>query len=188
MDENSALTPEQIYEAYSPRIYNLCRRLLNNDADAQDVTQDIFLQVMRKLPEYRGESALPTWLYRVAVNAALAFRRKRGIQDEHYLHDPHEDFLEDGGHAAKIHHWVREPEERALDHEKQQIIEAAIAKLPDVYRDVYVLADVEDLHSQEIADMLGLGLPAVKSRLHRARSILRRTLAPYFEEGMRDEG
>lgn len=81
-------TPRQVFDEYAPRIYHLARRMLGNEADAHDVTQEVFLQVMRKLPTFRGEAAFPTWLYRVAVNAALAFRRKRAVREEHRIHDP----------------------------------------------------------------------------------------------------
>src|SRR5437773_4553350 len=72
----AALTPDQVFRDYAPRVYNLARRMLGNDADAEDVTQDVLLQVVRKLDTFRGESAFPTWLHRVTVNAALAHRRK----------------------------------------------------------------------------------------------------------------
>ncbi len=176
------LTPEQIFRDYAPRVYNLARRLLGNDADAQDVTQDVFLQVVRKLPSFRGEAAFPTWLYRVTVNAALAYRRKRAVRERHRIHDSLDDFREDGTHLTLVRRWVREPEELAADREVHQLIEEAIAKLPELYRDVYVLADVEELPNAEIADMLGLSLSAVKSRLHRARLLIRKALARHFEE------
>lgn len=175
-------TPQQVFDEYAPRIYHLARRMLGNEADAQDVTQDVFLQVMRKLPSFRGEAAFPTWLYRVAVNAALAFRRKRAVREEHRVHDPLEDFREDGTHLKPVRHWVREPEKLALDREARELIESAIAKLPETYRDVYVLADVEELLNGEIAHVLGLSVVAVKSRLHRARLLMREVLSPYFDE------
>src|SRR5947209_4631354 len=81
------LTAEQVFRDYAPRVYNLARRMLNSDADAEDVTQDVLLQVVRKLPTFRGESAFPTWLHRVTVNAALAHRRKRANRDEHRERD-----------------------------------------------------------------------------------------------------
>jgi RNA polymerase sigma-70 factor (ECF subfamily) len=175
-------TPEQVFVEYAPRIYHLARRMLGNEADAQDVTQEVFLQIMRKLPSFRGEAAFPTWLYRVAVNAALGFRRKRAVRVEHRIHDPLEDFREDGTHLAPVRRWVREPEKLVLERETHELIEAAIAKLPEIDRDVYVLADVEEVPNGEIADLLGLSIAAVKSRLHRARLLMRAALSPHFEE------
>jgi len=176
-ENRPALTPDQIFSEYADRIYHLARRLLGNESDAQDVTQDVFVQVMRKLPTFRGEAAFPTWLFRVAVNAALAYRRRRTVREEHCVHDPRED-----GSRGRLPHWVPEPEKRALDHEVHDLIDKAAAKLPERYRDVYVLADVEELPNTEIADMLQLSVAAVKSRLHRAREIMRHLLGPYFDE------
>ena len=177
-----ALTPEQVFRDYAPRIYNLARRMLGSDADAEDVTQDVLLQVVRKLDTFRGEAAFPTWLHRLTVNAALAHRRKRAVHDRHEVSNPLDNFLENGYHRGPVRPWSVEPVQQALDKETHQLIEKAIAGLPEIYRDVYVLADVEGLPNAEIGDILGLSLPAVKSRLHRARLLMRDALAPHFEE------
>jgi RNA polymerase sigma-70 factor (ECF subfamily) len=178
----AALTPEQVFQEYAPRIYNLARRMLGSDADAEDVTQDVLLQVVRKVDTFRGESAFPTWLHRVTVNAALAHRRKRAVRQRHQVTDPLEHFLENGHHHHPVRPWSIEPSEQVQNHETHELIERAIASLPEIYRDVYVLADVEGLPNAEIADMLGLSVPAVKSRLHRGRLLMRAALAPHFEE------
>src|SRR5207247_2936937 len=81
-------TVEEVFRDHAPRIYNLARRMLGNDADAEDVTQDVLLQVVRKLDTFRGESAFPTWLHRITVNAALAHRRKRATRQEHRIRAP----------------------------------------------------------------------------------------------------
>ena len=178
-----SLTAERVFREYAPRVYNLARRMLGNDADAEDVTQDVLLQVVRKLDTFRGESAFPTWLHRVTVNAALAHRRKRANRQARQTSEPLDSFLEDG-HAANgpMRPWSVSPDQPLLNAETQHLIERAIAGLPETYRDVYVLADVEGLPNAEIAEMLGLSVPAVKSRLHRARLMMRDTLAPHFEE------
>ena len=185
MDEpNRTAAPpsaEDVFRLYAPRIYHLARRLLANEADAEDVTQEVLLQVLRKLHTFRGESAFPTWLHKVTVNAALAHRRKQAVRDELRLPDPLEHINGANG-AQPVRPWSVSPEQEALDHETQQQIEQAIAGLPEGYREVYVLADVEGLPNAEIGEMLGLGVPAVKSRLHRARLMMRNALAPYFEE------
>ena len=180
--QTDALTPTAVYEKYAPRIYHLARRMLGNDADAEDVTQEALLQVVRKLHTFRGEAAFPTWLHRVTVNAALNYRRKRAQQEDHRTRDPLELFTDEGRHRTPVKRWAMAPEKRALDKETAQVIEKAIARLPAIYRDVYVLADVEGLPNAEIADALGLSVMAVKSRLHRARLLMREALAPYFEE------
>jgi RNA polymerase sigma-70 factor (ECF subfamily) len=173
---------EEVFHEYAPRVYNLARRMLSNDADAEDVTQDVLLQVVRKLPSFRGESAFPTWLHRVTVNAALAHRRKRAARNEHREKARTLDMvLEDEPSGGPVRRWSVGPEEAALDRETQELIEGAIAELPEDYRDVFVLSDVEGVPNAEIGELLGLSLPAVKSRLHRARQKLRDTLSPHFE-------
>jgi RNA polymerase sigma-70 factor (ECF subfamily) len=176
------LTPETVFRDYAPRIYNLARRMLGSDADAEDVTQDVLLQVVRKLDTFRGESAFPTWLHRITVNAALAHRNKRAVRQKHQVSDPLEHFLENGGHVAPVRPWSVDPRQQVLDQETHHLIEQAITGLPEIYRDVYVLADVEGLTNPEIAQMLGLSVAAVKSRLHRGRLLMRDALAPHFEE------
>jgi len=173
---------EEVFHEYAPRVYNLARRMLSSHADAEDVTQDVLLQVVRKLPSFRGESAFPTWLHRVTVNTAIAHRRKRAVRDEHRDKSRTLDMVLEDAPAGPVRRWSIGPEEAALDRETQELIERAIAELPEDYRDVFVLSDVEGVPNAEIGEMLGLSLPAVKSRLHRARQKLRDALAPHFEE------
>src|SRR5262245_50693613 len=180
----SARTPtvEEVFRQFAPRIYHLARRILGNETDAQDVTQDVMVQVLRKLDTFRGESAFPTWLHRVTVNAALAHRRKKANRHEQPSLAPVEE-MGDGQHShGPLRPWSARPEDAMLDVERQQQVEAAIAELPDMYREVFVLADVEQMSNAEIAEIVGLSVPAVKSRLHRARLLMRDRLAPYFEE------
>ena len=184
MPETAAgeLTPERVFLEYAPRVYNLARRMLGNDADAEDVTQDVLVQVVRKLDTFRGDAALTTWLHRVTVNAALAARRKRAQREEGRVHESLESFTEDGQHAGHVRPWPRLPETIALDREQTELIEKAIAGLPEMYRDVFVLADIEQLPNSDIAELLDLTVPAVKSRLHRARLMMRDALTGHFEE------
>jgi RNA polymerase sigma-70 factor (ECF subfamily) len=150
--------------------------MLGNDADAEDVTQDVLLQVVRKLGTFRGRSELTTWLHRVTVNAALAHRRKESRRRECQPAAP----LDALAAAPRPGAAAEAPDRRALDRELRGLLERAIAA-PEVYRDVYVLADVEDLPNAEIAALLGLRVPAVKSRLHRARLLMREALAPHVQ-------
>jgi RNA polymerase sigma-70 factor (ECF subfamily) len=177
------LTPELVFREYAPRIYAIARRMLGNDADAEDVTQDVLVQVVRKLDTFRGDSAVGTWLHRVTVNAALAHRQKRANRNQREQQTATDEVLESAAPTGPVKRWDVRPDESALGAEQTQLIEKAIATLPDPFRDVYVLADVEGLPNGEIADMLGLSVPAVKSRLHRARLRMRDELAPHFEGG-----
>ena len=176
------MTEEEIFRKYAPRVYNLARRMLGNDADAKDVTQDVFVKVLRKLSTFRGESAFGAWLYRVAVNTALNYRRKRAKRKAYSVAEPFREFAENGDHRHPVRRWAPDPEQLALDREAHQMIEKAIGQLPEIYRDAYLLADVEGLSNADIAEILDLSMAAVKSRLHRARLLIRNLLAPYFEE------
>src|SRR5437016_10262927 len=116
MEENGKpLTSEQVFHQYGPMVYNLARRMLGNDADAEDVTQDVLLQVVRKLDTFRGDAALSTWLHRVTVNAALAYRQKKANREQHHVPDPLDNFLESGQHHAPVKPWSVDPEQHAID-------------------------------------------------------------------------
>lgn len=173
---------EQVFRLYAPRIYQLARRILGNETDAQDVTQDVMVQVLRKLDTFRGDSSFPTWLHRVTVNAALAHRRRKAARHEQDAPETVEKSGDDNLLPEAMKPWNIRPDQAMLNAEQQEIVEKAIAELPEMYRDVFVLADVQQMSNAEIADLLHLSVPAVKSRLHRARMMMRNRLAPYFEE------
>jgi RNA polymerase sigma-70 factor, ECF subfamily len=175
-------TAEDVFLSHTPRVYNLARRMLGNDADAEDVTQDVFLQVVRKLDSFRGEAELTTWLHKVVVNAVLLHRRRQASRNFYQAGDQLELFLHDPSNPSDRRPVSEAPDQRLLDEELRGLLEDGIGRLPDVYRDVYVLADVEGCANAEIGEVLGLSLAAVKSRLHRARLLMRKILAPHFEE------
>jgi RNA polymerase sigma-70 factor (ECF subfamily) len=167
-----------VYQDYAPRVYNMARRMVRSDVDAEDVTQDVLLQVVRKLPTFRGESAFPTWLHRVTVNAALSHRRRQAVRPDHGLPGSLDAF--GANEPLPGPQRILGPEAHLLSHEAHQLIQRAIDSLPSAYRIVFVLSDVEGLPNADIADRLEMSLAAVKSRLHRARLMLRDALAPYF--------
>jgi len=175
------LSAEQVYHDYPPRVFSMARRMVQSDVDAEDVTQEVLLQVVRKLPTFRGESAFPTWLHRVTVNAALSHRRRQAVRQEHGLgrslnaHGEDEPALDPGTRGSLP------PDVQIIEGELRQLIEGAVAALPEMYREVFVLADMEGWANADIAAHLNLTLPAVKSRLHRARLLLREVLAPHIE-------
>jgi len=180
--QRRTLTAEQVYHDYAPRVYNTARRMVRNEKDAEDVTQEVFLQVVRKLPSFRGASAFPTWLHRVTINAALAHRRKQAVREDTHVADPLEDLLDQGQRPGVDRPGVGPPEEELIDREAVELIERAITALPRIYRAVLILSDLDGLSNAEIAKRLGLTVPAVKSRLHRARLLLRNRLAPHLGE------
>jgi len=181
-DSPLPLSAEQIYHDYGSRVYNMARRMVRSDADAEDVTQDVLLQVVRKLPTFRGESALPTWLHRVTINTALSHRRKLAVREENRSRDPFDTVLDQKAAPGAGWEGASAPEAHLFSRETRALIERAIAGLPATYRSVFLLADVEGLPNAEIADRLGLSLPAVKSRLHRARQLMRDALAPHCQD------
>ncbi len=175
------VTVEQILQDHGTRVYNLARRMLDNVEDAEDLTQEVLLKVFQRINKFRGESALGTWIYRITVNEALRYRERRAHRPQTFG-DPFEGFLDDGRHARPVRPWREDILQAVLDNEAQQQVEQAIAELPELYRDVYLLTEVEKLPIPEVAQLLGLTVSAMKSRLHRARLLLRNKLAPYFEE------
>src|SRR5205085_11441491 len=114
------LSAEQVYHDYAPRVYNMARRMVASDCDAEDVTQDVLLQVVRKLPTFRGESAFPTWLHRVTVNAALSHRRKRAVREERRVDLPFDASLEERAVAEAGRVWLPSPDALALARERRR--------------------------------------------------------------------
>jgi len=165
---------EEIFARHAGRVYNLARRMLGNEADAEDVTQEVFLQVVRHLANFRGECDITTWLHRITVNAALALRRRRYRHQETQTDAPLDHLPATRSTPSTC------PEGQAIDRETRAPLERSIRQLPQIYPDVFVLSDVEGLSNPEIGTVLGLGLAAVKSRLHRARLLVREMLTPHF--------
>jgi RNA polymerase sigma-70 factor (ECF subfamily) len=179
------LTAEVICQQYAHRIYRIARRLLSNAADVEDVTQDVFLLVVRKLATFRGASDVSTWLYRVTVNAALEHRRKRAPQLAREIHTSLGDMEARGRPVASESRWGEEPDRQLLGREMEECIENAVRGLPEMCREAFVLSDIKGLPNAEIAALLGLSLAVVKHRLHRARLLLRDALRPHCAETLR---
>ena len=165
---------ERILERYEGRIYRLACRL-TSEADAPDVLQETFLQVHRHLPSFRGESRFGTWLYRIATNAALMLRRARARRPAESLDQFLPRFDAGGEHAGT-------PAELQLAARAEEILDrkflaerarAAIEQLPDLYREAFVLRDLEEIPTAEVAQALGLDPATVRQRVHRARLMLR---------------
>lgn len=160
---------EILYHLHKRRVYSLCLRMTANAAEAEDLTQEAFMQLFRKVASFRGESAFSTWLHRMAVNVVLMQLRKKGLQvvplDENAETDedtPKKDF---GTQDVVL--------EGSIDRLRLQ---NAIGKLPPGYRTIFVLHDVEGYEHNEIADMVGCSIGNSKSQLHKARMKLRELL------------
>src|SRR5919107_3198594 len=151
---------ERLYRKHIPRVYGLARRMLSDD-DHDEAVQDVFVRAWQKLGTFRGESAFGTWLHRLAINVLLSRRERLGVRRKRHV---------EGDLVLEVLPGRRATPEAALD------MEAAIARLPDGARQVFVLHDVEGYRHEEIADMLGLAAGTSKSQLHRARMALRQHL------------
>jgi RNA polymerase sigma-70 factor (ECF subfamily) len=184
---------EILMERYASRVYRLAHGITGNEADAEEVVQDVFLTIFRKIHTFEGRSALGSWIYRIATNAALIKRRGRRDDREVPLDLPFPAFLPDGHRAGDPAFlkadWSQTPEVDLLSKETREILHRAIANLPDQYRVVVVLRDVQGLSNEEVAEVVGESVACVKSRLHRARMVLREhltlALQPRQEAGSR---
>ena len=171
---------EALVARYGAWIYRVTRRILNDPRDAEEITQDVLLIVVRKIHTFKGEAAFSSWLYRIAVNAAYQRLRARGARREVSLEPFPPVFDDEGRMKGPVADWSAQLEDPAVAAEVRKTIEGGIARLPEDYRIVFVLRDVEGISNEELAGLLGLSVPAVKSRLHRARLVLRHELAEIF--------
>ena len=177
---------ETLVRTYSGRLLAVTRRLLRTEEDARDAVQDAFLSAFRALHTFEEGSLLSTWLHRIAVNAALMKLRTRRRKPEEAIEDLLPKYLEDGhredGHIGNPTKPWKEPEALLERQETRVLVRACIDRLPESYRTVLLLRDIEELDTEEAAHLLGISPNAVKIRLHRARQALRTLLDPHFRE------
>ena len=170
----------RLVETYSPMIYRLGLKMLDNPQDVEDMLQETFIKTYRHLKDFDGRSNLSTWLYRIATNEALmALRRKR--PDTISFDEPLADEAEPQ-EPLQIVDWCCMPEEELMSAEGRAYLDQAIASLPASLRVVFLLRDIEGLSTRETAEVLNLSEMAVKTRLSRARLQLRETLSTYYGE------
>jgi RNA polymerase sigma-70 factor (ECF subfamily) len=174
---------EALVRREGPRLLAVARRLLRSEDDARDAVQDAFVSALRSLPGFSGRCQVSTWLHRITVNAALMKLRTRRRKPEDPIEDLLPRFLEDGHHARHPHEWRDTAEALLASHEDREFVRAAIDRLPESYRTVLLLRDIEELDTAEAAEALGVSDNVVKVRLHRARQALRTLLAPRFQKG-----
>ena len=161
----------------SGKLLAVARRILRSEDDAQDAVQDGLLSAFHHLDRFEGNARLSTWLHRIVVNAALMRLRSRKRRREDSIEELLPAFAEDGHHASAVHGFRTEAEDEIASAEIAAIVRAAIDELPESYRTVLILRDVEGLDTAEAAAALGIGPDATKMRLHRARQALRTVLA-----------
>jgi RNA polymerase sigma-70 factor, ECF subfamily len=172
---------ESLLVKYERQVFGVAQRIVQQHQDAEEVTQQTFLSVLEHLGEFREEARFRTWLLRIAANHALALLRKRNIRSGPSLDADDADGSYEGvPHPDYIARWRETPEALATRRETRQIIDDALATLAEKYRVVFVLRDIEELSTRETADVLGIGIEAVKVRLLRARLMLREKLTKLF--------
>jgi RNA polymerase sigma-70 factor, ECF subfamily len=175
---------EELIERFQQPVYSLVQRLIDNPADANDVTQDVFLKVFRNISQFRGQSTLKTWIYRIAVNEGHNRRRWFG------RHRKPEVGLENNDDSGRsyvdcLSDSARSPFDLVLNEERRAAIELCLANLNPVFRSAVVLRDIEDFSYEEIADLLSVSLGTVKSRILRGREALRLSLTEQLEPASR---
>lgn len=173
----------QFVEHNSANVYNVALALLGDVHEAEDVLQETFLNAFKAIDRFEGRSKLSTWLYRIAHNASLMRLRKRERMTTFSL----DQTLGEGsnGKVRESRHlvdWSGVPEDQLLTTEARQVMDLAIAELPETLRSTFVLRDIQGLSGAETAEVLGITVQAVKNRLHRARLRLRDQLSTYFSE------
>ena len=170
---------QDVYDEFQPRIRRFLSRLVGPD-EAEDLTQDVFLKVSQALPEFRGDSTVSTWVYRIATNSALD--RLRSLSSHHLSEVPLDRENRPTDRSPDAEH-------RVFRKEMRDCLDQYIDKLPPIYRSVFILSEYEDLTNPEITDALGISLHAVKTRLHRARQRLQIELRSrcHFSRDARNE-
>jgi len=173
---------EFLYRLHSRRVYALCLRMVGNPADAEDLMQEAFLQLYRKIGTFRGESAFSTWLHRMTVNVVLMRLRKKSLPT-----DSLEETIEPDAEGSAPKRDVGAPDLRLSGAVDRVNLERSIEKLPPGYRTVFVLHDVQGYEHNEIADIMGCSVGNSKSQLHKARTRLRELLQEEIREQAREE-
>ena len=174
--------PEQLVETFGDRVYRLALRITGSNEDAEEAAQDALWTAARKIGTFKGESAFGSWLYRIAANAAYQkLRARKAKSREIGMDDVLPTLDDDGRHFEPMADWSDRVDEQALQGELRRVLSDAIDGLPPDYRTALVLHDVEGLSNPDIAETLGISLPAVKSRVHRSRLFVRKQLADYMK-------
>jgi RNA polymerase sigma-70 factor (ECF subfamily) len=173
---------ERLVRAYGGRLLAVARRFLPSEDDARDALQEAFLSAFRAIGNFQEGARVSTWLHRIVINAALMKLRSRRRKPEESIDNLLPTFLEDGHRENAGPAWKETAESALQQRETRTLVRECIDRLPENYRTVLVLRDIEELDTEEAAQLLGLSPNAVKIRLHRARQALRTLLDPYFRE------
>jgi RNA polymerase sigma-70 factor, ECF subfamily len=171
---------EHLVKIHGGQMLSVARRFMRSEQDANDALQDALICVFRKADSFEETSRLSTWLHRITVNACLMKLRSERRRQEVNIDELLPTFDETGHHASHVTAWKDEPSSQAQCTELQQQVRACIDQLPEAYRTVLLLRDIEEMDTDEVARLLGITVNCVKTRLHRARQALRTLLSPMF--------
>jgi RNA polymerase sigma-70 factor (ECF subfamily) len=174
---------EELVRTHSPRLLSVARRFLRNPEDASEAVHEAFVSAFRSLDRFQGSARLSTWLHRIVINVALMKLRSRRRAAEQSIEDLLPRFLEDGHQAVPSGPWQLGADEVIQQAQLRKLVRAAIEELPEAYREVLLLRDIEEVDTEEAGRMLGITPNAVKIRLHRARQALRGLLDGHFKGG-----
>jgi len=167
---------EEIVRRYSNKVYNLAFHLTRDQSAAEEIMQEVFLTIIAKIHTLTNNAFFSTWLYRVTTNAAYGFLRKeKKHADQSNIDDMNEE-------PSADYDWSTLPDDILLSEESREVLRSSIDSLPETMRTVVIMKDIEGFKNEEIAQALGLSVPAVKSRLHRGRLLLREGLSGYFRK------
>ena len=170
----------ELIRPYERSVYVMALSYVRNEADAEDIAQEAFLKAFHNLASFRAEAKFSTWLVSIALNEARSrLRREGSVRMESIDQTP-----EEGGHVspAMLRDWREVPSEALERKEVRQMLKRAVTGLPDIYREVFLLRDVEELNIAETATTLGISIASVKVRLHRARLMLQKQLTPQLKQ------
>jgi len=173
---------DKIAEIYQKKIYGLSFNLTRNQMDAQDVTQEVLLTLFRKINMFQGKSAFSSWVYRITLNTSYMKLRSKKKEPNISIDELMPSFNKAGFQQEKIQDWSENTEALMFNTETRDVINKAVDLLPEKEKVVFLLRDVEGLSTEKTGEIMNLTIPAVKSRLHRARLFLRKKLSYYFEE------
>lgn len=179
LQQGDASAFSELLTRYTEKVNHLALRITRNQEDAEEILQDVFVTVFKKVDRFEGKSAFSSWLYRITVNTAFMKLRKRKQSQAVSL--------DEVGEAANENFSGKRSDTSDVNfissrHELRAQLDAAIEKLPDEYKAIFILRDVDGLSNQEVGEILNLSVPAVKSRLHRSRLMLRKKLQRFYDD------
>jgi RNA polymerase sigma-70 factor, ECF subfamily len=170
----------ELIRPYERSVYVMALAYMKNEADAEDVAQEAFVRAFRKLLSFRAESKFSTWLMSITINEARSRLRRQALVRMEPLDQPPDE--DKGISPALLRDWREIPSEALEREEVRDLIQRAVEQLPDTYREIFLLRDVEELTTSETAEALHISIPSVKVRLHRARVMLQKQLAPQLKK------